>query len=290
MPVEAIVQVIEGLAAAALAFLFGLMWQRIKNAFLNYRARRFWGPLMSEDLQLVIGRFRGLQQFEASGMIGAGDALAMNDLHQYFKRIGYDGFRVSYNDQLGYGDATGDALRTNLILLGGPDANTLTHELIGRLNLGIAFKELDARSPGELLEPRVFRFPELEPERGFSMTRVAHNLRQLARNSDLQQWRTPVFVDLLDEDKIYEPAKDGSQIIEDCGLIVRVPNPFDSSKSVVIICGSYGYGSWAAVQLLQTKEFVNRIPKGTKTLECVFSVEVVRDVPQRPQVLVFRAS
>lgn len=49
---------------------------------------------------MVIGRFRGLQGFEASGVIGAEDALAMYNLHEYFKRIGFGSFNVSYNDQL----------------------------------------------------------------------------------------------------------------------------------------------------------------------------------------------
>jgi hypothetical protein len=285
-----VAQVIYGLVATALAFILGITWQRLKNVFINYRARRFWAPMMSKDLQLVIGRFRGLHQFEASGMIGAGDALAMTDLHAYFGRIGFGGFRVSYNEQLGYGDPSGETLRTNLILLGGPDANSLTYDVVKRLNLGVAFKEIDSRQPDELFEPRVFEFPESDndSQSRFSFTRIARSLRNLTNGAEVQLWRTPVFVDLLDGRKVYQPTKDGDHILEDCGLIVRAPNPFDQTKNVVIMCGSYGYGTWAAVQLVQTKAFVKQIPRSGRTLECIFRVDVVRDTPQRLQISLLR--
>jgi hypothetical protein len=268
----------------------GITSRRLKNALVNYRARRFWAPMMSEDLQLVIGRFRGLHQFEASGMIGAGDAIAMTDLQAYFGRIGFGGFRVSYVDQLGYGDASGAALRTNLILLGGPDANSLTYDMIKRLDLGVAFKEIDSRHPGELFDPRIFELPESEDnsDSRFSFARVAKSLRHLTNRADVQMWRTPVFVDLLDGQKVYEPTKDGEQILEDWGLIIRAPNPFDRTKSVVIMCGSYGYGSWPAVQLVQTRAFLKATEKAGIAFECVFRVDVVRDTPQRPQIFLLR--
>jgi hypothetical protein len=287
---EAVTQVVYGLAATAMAFMLGTAWRRIKNASVNYRARRFWAPVMSKDLQLVIGRFRGLHQFEASGVIGAGDALAIANLQSYFTRIGFGGFRVSYNDQLGYGDASGEALRTNLILLGGPDANSLTYDVIKRLNLGIAFKEIDEGRPDELLEPRVFalRGAGDETKTQSPLARMARGLRRFASGSELRPWRTPVFVDLLHENEIYRPITNGDQILSDCGVIVRAPNPFEPSKNVVILCGGYGYGSWAAVQLVQTSDFVNRVPRGEATLECVFRLDVVRDTPQRPVICLMR--
>lgn len=280
---QVFIQATEGLITAVFAFILGVLWERARKALLNYHARRFWRPVMSKDAQLVIGRFRGLQGFEASGVIGAGDALAMYNLHEYFKRIGFDGFSVSYNDQLGYGDAAGESLRTNLILLGGPDANTLTYEAIKRLSLGIAFKEIYPANPDELFEPRVFdpAAGETSPPANNSRSAiiVAHVLRRIGVTSS-PQWRTPVILDINNE-KLYQPVKDGDKVLADCGVIIRAPNPFNPAKTVVILCGSYGYGTWAAVQYAQSREFLRQVPRHSDAMECVFMVDVVRDTPQR---------
>jgi hypothetical protein len=245
---------------------------------------------MSQDLQLVLGRFRGLQNFEASGVIGAGDALAMNELNAYFEKIGYGGFSVSYNDQLGYNDASGQSLKTNLILLGGPDANSLTYDVVQKLSLGIAFKEVDPRYPNRLLEPLIFDSFVGGNHRsdGYAAsTRVARRALQAVGLVSSRLWRIPVFVDLK-ENKVYEPLKEGDRVVMDCGLIIRAPNPFEPSKTVVILCGSYGYGTWAAVQVAQSKQFVRQVPRGSGALECVLQLDVVRESPQRPRICFVR--
>lgn len=281
---QVLIQAAEGLITGVFAFILGVLWERIRKALLNYRARRFWRPVMSNDLQLVIGRFRGLQGFEASGVIGAGDALAMHNLNEYFKHIGFGGFKVSYNDQLGYGDAAGEALRTNLILLGGPDANTLTYEVIKRLSLGIAFKEIYPASPDELFEPRVFDPATAETSPFANSSRSALITGRILRRIGIvssPQWRTPVILDINNK-KLYQPLKDGDKILADCGVIIRAPNPFNTTKTVVILCGSYGYGTWAAVDYAKSGEFLSQVPHRSDAVECVFMVDVVRDTPQCP--------
>jgi len=280
---QVLIQAAEGLITGAFAFILGVLWERTRKALLNYRARKFWRPVMSKDVQLVIGRFRGLEGFEASGVIGAGDALAMHNLNEYFKHIGFGGFHVSYNDQLGYGDATGEGLRTNLILLGGPDANTLTYEVIKRLSLGIAFKEIYPANPDELLEPRVFDPATAETSPSANNSRAIITGRILRRIGAVSspQWRTPVILDISSK-KLYQPMKDGDKILTDCGIIIRASNPFNPDKTVVILCGSYGYGTWAAVDYAKSKQFLSQIPHRSDTVECVFMVDVVRDTPQRP--------
>jgi hypothetical protein len=293
---QVFIQGAEGLITGVLAFVLGLLWRRINKIALNYRARRFWHPVMSRDVQLVMSRFRGLQGFEASGMIGAGDAVAMHNLSEYFTRIGFRSFKISYNDQLGYGEALGQSLQTDLILLGGPDSNTLTNEVVKRLSLGIAFKEIYQSHPTVLLEPRIWD-PTADtssdgddPAQAPVIQRIMRRVGvTLASEPPREQWRIPVILDITDQ-KLYRPVMNGDQIVTDCGVIIRAPNPFDESKTVVILCGSYGYGTWAAVQLAQRKDFLSQIPHGSGSLECVFEVDVVRDTPQRPQLKFVRRS
>jgi hypothetical protein len=96
------------------------------------------------------------------------------------------------------------------------------------------------------------------------------------------------MVDIVEREKVYQPSKDGDNILTDCGVIIRAPNPFEPTKQVILLCGSYGYGTWAAVQLAQDKEFLRQVPKRAGPLECIFQVDVVRDTPQRPRLYFVR--
>ena len=293
---QVFIQAAEGLITGILAFLLGLLWQRINKIVLNYRARRFWRPVMSKDVKLVVSRFRRLQGFEASGVIGAGDVVAMHNLSEYFTRIGFRSFDITFNDQLGYGEALGRSLRTDLILLGGPDSNTLTNEVVKNLSLGISFKEIYPSDPDVLLEPRIWdptaaTSPDGDDSKPSPVIRGILRRIGVASEEDppREQWRIPVILDVASKE-LYKPIKKGDGMVTDCGVIIRAPNPFDESKTVVILCGSYGYGTWAAVQYAQSKEFLSQIPNRSEPLECVFTVDVVRDTPQRPRLQFVRRS
>jgi hypothetical protein len=284
---QVFIQSAEGLITGILAFLLGLLWQRINKIVLNHRARRFWRPVMSKDVKLVVSRFRRQQGFEASGLIGAGDVVAMHNLSRYFTQIGFRSFDITFNDQLGYGDTLGRSLRADLILLGGPDSNTLTNEVVKHLSLGISFKEIYPSEPDVLLEPRISdptaaTSPDGNDSKPSPVIRGI--LRRIGMASEAEQpreqWRIPVIFDVANKE-LYKPVKKGDQIVTDCGVIIRAPNPFDESKTVVILCGSYGYGTWEAVQYAQSREFLSQIPHRSEPLECVFTVDVVRDTPQR---------
>lgn len=108
----------------------------------------------------------------------------------------------------------------------------------------------------------------------------------------------------------------------DYGVVIRTPNPFDTSKAMIIIAGAYGHGSWAGIDLIQQDEFlrrceeldlrvpetaawVSRLRAGLRRvrvavsgsgnsqswsgLECIFKVAVFDDRPTAPEIIVFRA-
>src|SRR5215472_18863424 len=135
-------QLALNLFPTVLAFALGVLWRRVRIAVTYFRARQFWRSVMSADLQFVLGGFGDLHGFEASGLVGRGDVLAMDELIAYFQRIGLGKPRMSYGDQLGRYDLSGESLRTNMIIIGGPDANSLTRDMIDRMNLGIDFVEV----------------------------------------------------------------------------------------------------------------------------------------------------
>jgi hypothetical protein len=108
----------------------------------------------------------------------------------------------------------------------------------------------------------------------------------------------------------------------DYGIVIRAPNPFDTSKAIVIIAGAYGYGSWGGVDLIQQDEFLRKCEEldlrgreraagvsgmgaalrclkvavsgsgssqGWSGLECIFRVGVFDDRPTAPEIVEFRA-
>lgn len=114
-------ELLVGLATAAISFLIGYAWRRGLQLFRARRARRFWRPMIGGRTVLVLSRFTTFSDFEPSGVIGAGDARALQELTSYYSEIGLDQPEITYD-----GSLTGDHLRHDLILLGGPDANEIT--------------------------------------------------------------------------------------------------------------------------------------------------------------------
>ncbi len=109
-----------------------------RDRWRTRRARAFWHPFLSDDVRLVIGRFGqvrhfDLLKFERSGVLGVGDAIALAELQRYFSQIGG-------SPQLAYADRLeGDALKHTMILLGGPDANSVTRRTAKRITSMLRF-------------------------------------------------------------------------------------------------------------------------------------------------------
>ena len=262
-------EVFWGVLSTFAAFLLGLMWERLARFVTNFRARRFWRPLVSREAVVVVGSFRKLPGFEASGVIGLGDNIALKDLEQYFGRIGFKRFEVHYDDQFvwAYGSLR-SALAGNLILLGGPDSNVMTRLVLERLTLGIEFLEV---SPARLHAAEAARPDGVVP--------AGRRRRLLRRTTDAAPWRVPVVRD-KETGHLHGPTLTTSGITQDCAVMVRSRNPFNEQREVIIFCGSYGYGTWAAVRYAQTEEFLRSLPRNTPLLECVLSVDIIRDTPQ----------
>ena len=262
-------EVVLGIASTFVAFLLGLAWRRLSHWIVNFRAHRFWRPFMRGRVTFILGRFTDLPGFEPCGLVGAGDNLALTELTGYFQRIGFKRFTVVYSDQIGWADRK--PLEGNLILIGGPDTNTLAKEVLERLSLGIEFLEL----PPHVLAQRRGDRP------------VVPRSRRGGGKQPPAAWRVPVFRDLSDG-TLHGPRLDGEQVLTDCGVVIRCPNPFDRRHSVLILSGSYGFGTWGTARFVQSREFLD-LARGMRSLECLLSVDVVREMPQRAKVEVIRA-
>jgi hypothetical protein len=107
----------------------------------------------------------------------------------------------------------------------------------------------------------------------------------------------------------------------DYGIIIRAPNPFDTSKAMIVIAGAYGYGSWAGIDVIQQPAFLRKceeldlsslenaeklswfrtslrrvgVTMGANSggsdwpgIECIFKVRVFDDRLTAPEIIVFR--
>lgn len=97
------------------------------------RARTFWRPFLSKDVRIVIGRFENFKNWEPSGLLGVGDAIALSELQKYLTQIGGNP-EVVYADRI-----DGDSLKHTLISLGGPDVNQVTREAVKKIDSRLRF-------------------------------------------------------------------------------------------------------------------------------------------------------
>jgi hypothetical protein len=132
------------LLATGAAFCFGLISRTVMHNLRSRRARRFWGRNAKGDTNVFLGAFARYRDFEPTGMIGVGDARASEELTALLRVLGMR-FTMSYSDRVLEGQT-----QSNLILLGGADANELTAYLMARLHTGFAF----VPSPMTLIDTR----------------------------------------------------------------------------------------------------------------------------------------
>jgi len=99
----------------------------------------FWEPFLSPRSRIVLGRFPKFSRFEPSGLIGLGDAVCLTEVCSFLRsRYNFE-LPVRYADRLDGGEFGAD-----LITIGGPDANSITKQLLGSLPTGLSMGD-----PGE---------------------------------------------------------------------------------------------------------------------------------------------
>ena len=271
-----VVNVLVGLSTALLGYLVGRLWQTVVVRHRCRRARNFWRSAVDEKFQIVVSRFTPEGHREPTGVVGGGDAIADRILRDHFGEIGFKRPTVVFVDEPKLDR------RNNLILLGGPDSNRVTHE---------ALQNVPARL-------RV-----VNPGPGQPM--------------QVEDWGMD---DSKDAPSVFvaEPA---TAAMTDYGVIARVRNPFNPSRTLVMISGAYGYGTWAGVELSRTDDFLRRCEAldsehraaaglvgamrsaagrwvrrsarpdpGSRwaEFECLLRVEVYDREPQRTEILRFR--
>lgn len=230
------------LIAAFIGFIIGWVWQWGGKEIKLRRVRRFWKPFTKGTIRAVVGRFSEFESFEQSGFLGIGDAIGLAELRTYFDKLGLENFDVAYADR-----TSGDLLNANLILLGGPDANSVTRDAVSKIKSTIQFGN---------------------PEK-----------YEIA------------FYDTI-TNRVYAPALqniNSKKIINDYGIIFKTANPFAPDKQIIVVAGSFGYGTWAGVRYILSKAFIeNPLVNKNGQIECLITTDIVRETPQNIQMIALR--
>jgi hypothetical protein len=121
------------LLAAMIGFVAArvLAWARYLRQTRN--ARRFWRPFLENGFTIVLSEFsEQFKDWERSGLIGVGDVKAYTTIQRKIATIREQEFTLVHASKL-----QGDQLAGNLVLLGGPDSNKWTREIMRRATLGV---------------------------------------------------------------------------------------------------------------------------------------------------------
>jgi hypothetical protein len=206
-----------GLLTTLIGYSAGRIWQRLADQMPLRRARRLWGPLIAGELQIVVSRFWPAGWRGPTGVAGGGDALALRELGSYFSKIGSQ-FDTVYVDE-----AHLDRNR-NLILLGGPDTNSVTRDALTAITPHV--KIIDP-GPGKVME--------------------IHDLAPGSPAGEAVKDKQP---------RIRKYRSQPNKI--DYGIIIGARNPFNHVNVLMIIAGAYGYGTWGGAELATSDRFLKR--------------------------------
>lgn len=120
-----LVDIAVNLVSALIGFVGGWTLQWIRSHLRLRKARRFWKDFATGNAKVIIGRFHNFDSFEPSGLIGVGDAAALGELERFFDWLRLPRVSIGYSDRV-----SGSDLKQNLVLLGGPDANAVSNEVV----------------------------------------------------------------------------------------------------------------------------------------------------------------
>lgn len=242
-------QVLVGLLTIFIGFALGFTWQVTRRRLLYWRARRFWRPFISKDLRIVVGRFD--KEFHA---FEASGVVGVGDMQAAAEVVSFfDDLglrRLGSSIDIVYHDQlAGDQYGANLVCIGGPDSNIVTTEILNEINHTIE---------------------------------IGDRARNTIEMKDNQTGN--IYFPKTEDDRGGKPV-----VIVDHGLLVQAPNPFDPRHKVMIVAGSYGYGTWAGVKLARSPQFLRSQPGPNGSgIECLYETKILREIPQQPRIILLR--
>lgn len=245
------------LAAALVGFMIGAILRYGYTALKYRRARAYWKPLVKQELYLVVSRFFRDVAFEPSGFMGVGDANALNEARSYLSLMGAEMVSIMYSDMF-----PGEKLRSNMILLGGPDGNRVSEMVFTHFSPSLVF----------------YNYREHEVTVLDKVTRETYS-PIILENGEEHPYRRGAL----------PPNSADFELIRDYGIIIGMQNPYAQDKYVLMIAGCFGYGTWAGARFVSSPTFLREIPgKLGSSFEALVEAELAGGEPQKLTLVVAR--
>lgn len=158
------------LVSDVISFMVGLFSGVVLTSGRALLRPRFWSEMLRGKVAIVVGAHGDFDSYEASGMIGTGDALALAEFAGYFKQNKFTAYEVVSARSIG-----SDLLAQNLILIGGPDGNEISRDFVERTiaKRKVRFGNIRLHEISFELEGRVYA-PTSEPVRKDAAAIIYH--------------------------------------------------------------------------------------------------------------------
>jgi hypothetical protein len=253
---------IINLVAAIIVFASGILTREFLHFIHVRQGRTFWGRRMLRSrLLLFVGEFPRFNHLEPSGMLGLGDVHAVHEMTTGLAAL-RSSFEIVYSSQVAEGQH-----REDMILLGGTEVNTLTLPILEKVGSNFRLDN-DAMTITDGRTQKVYGTEwDVDPLDGASGRDFDHS------------W-------FISTDA--EGARVARRFRTDYGILVRGRNPFARERRLVMICGIYGFGTWAGARLPFDDEFLRRI-RDLDYFECLFRVQVHQRQLLKTDIEVLRA-
>jgi len=240
-----LIAILVALVAALILSLLSLLWRTSRHQLTYRRARALWRPFAFGDVKIIVGDLT--QEYTELKEFEAGGLVGTGDVQAAANL-------VAYFEKVGFLGFN----RSADVVYG----NRLPGEIYGR-NL-ICIGGQDANEATKEMFARIDHTLEGD----------AYEIRDATGSGPYELVRE-------------QPDSQGvSAVTFDYGVLIKTRNPEDAARQVLIIAGCSGYGTWAGAKLACSEEFIRdpRVSPG-RPIECLYSVDVINGVPQKPQLL-----
>lgn len=241
--------ILINIAASLVLILAGFLLRTAIRVLAHLRSSNHWSVSFRDELLVCIGIRDSVE--EPSGEMGAGDALALQELGSRLTSTGTK-FSIAYVSRFREAD-----LAKDLILLGGPDVNVITKNALARINSGFESQYQPER-------PRRFKIS------------IYDRLEDTTYLPETNSGREPFGTGWAG----LSPMEASS----DYGIIINCPSPFTRSKRIIITYGAFGYGTLGALRWMNSNPIPREIRSSATGYECLIPVDVVggSPVPRSP--------
>lgn len=227
---------IINIVAAVSFFVLGIISKTIFNFIRNKNpARNFWGLCVNSANIIVPSLPTNHNEFSLH--TGHSDLKASAEIASL---LSFFGIKSEKLRMLEVRYAL-DRLEDNIVLIGGPETNEITREIMQNFRIPFSFSN-------------------------HILIDTYHNIKYKPK---------------LDEEK---------NVLEDYAFILKMKNPYNNQKTIIIISGCFGYGTYAGAVAVTDYKILRTISKKikkskVKSIGIIVKSHIINKIPQRPFIV-----